>query len=685
MRDHNNPIEASAAFAGKYERRHSKTDWAGVHLGDAFRNNIDFMLRLAAQRSFYRVVKNVQKAIMAHAAIGDGTLPEPLVKPQIAPFYTTYPSILAAHAAIGLTGFLEMKARLSEDFLQQHIRESISVFLSGMEGDETRKWMVSLSSPVIRTVETRIILEELSRLAHGPFIEAYRLFCASQQTLLFASVPEIVDCVVLYGDILPDSDGLTLHPVTRDVLKDVSLCSKTFLEILPGTQGDHFVHVGLGWVKAILLSLRPYLQAKEERDKANNDPSANQGRGAKNDFAGGPVACTVPYILEPKNDILKIKRTVLKDRIRWLPNDFKDEEGIISAADRLAEALDDAAGQNVDYEDMRSDLVEHKMRDTGWQEGPMQGNPIDGSLVSVQLGNLQAKGEQFEQSLSLSDNSAGFEKLMEEASPVSDALRSILYPNVTELPLVERLCTSGPLDPARLFSAFYSDAISRRTRVVRNADKNGAPVLLIACDGSGSLNASQIHMLKILTAAWLRSTAKTRIQILAGLYHSGSVREGLNGSLVEWIYHPKKTPAVSRIDSIRALVDLPGSGTGVQSDALSLAFMLNEAQALAKNCMVYLIVLSDCAWNKSFHGEMSGEEEVRSFFADAYRRRAGRLHTTLVALGVEGKTGFEKVLDRVIAVGSEDLNQPAEVAHKIGAYVASCLKERHGLLSRRAK
>lgn len=315
----------------------------------------------------------------------------------------------------------------------------------------------------------------------------------------------------------------------------------------------------------------------------------------------------------------------------------------------------------------------------------MQGNPIDGSVVSVQLGNSQATGEQFEQCLSLSDNSAGFQKLMEEASPVADALRSILYPNVTELPLVERLCTSGPLDPARLFSAYYSDAISRRTRVVRNADKNGAPVLLIACDGSGSLNASQIHMLKILTAAWLRSTAKTRIQILAGLYHSGSVREGMNGSLVEWIYHPKKTPAVSRLDSIRALVDLPGSGTGVQSDALSLAFMLNEAQALAKNCMVYLIVLSDCAWNKSFHGEMSGEEEVRSFFAEAYRRRTGRLHTTLVALGVENKTGFEKILDRVIAVKSEDLDQPAEVARKIGAYVASCLKERHGLLARRAK
>ena len=101
--------------------------------------------------------------------------------------------------------------------------------------------------------------------------------------------------------------------------------------------------------------------------------------------------------------------------------------------------------------------------------------------------------------------------------------------------------------------------------------------------------------------------------------------------------------------------------------------------------MVYLVVLSDCAWNKSFLGELSGAEEVRSFFADAYRRQAGRLHATLVALGVESKTGFEEILDRVIAVKGEELNKPAEVAHKIGAYVASCLKERHSLISRRTK
>ena len=388
--------------------------------------------------------------------------------------------------------------------------------------------------------------------------------------------------------------------------------------------------------------------------------------------------------MDPDNDAEIISRTVLKDRLGDVRlSDAQDGNGIAAKANQLVKAIEKAGGQNVQYEDMRSDLVEQALRNTGWQEGPMQGSPIEGHKVSVQLDERLADGEQFEQSLPLSDNMAAFDKLMEEAGLVSNALRSILYPNMTDVPLVERFCTSGSLDPARLSSAYYSDAVCRRTRVVKTADKKGAPVLLIACDGSGSLNAAQIRMLKILAAAWLQSTARTRIQMLAGLYHSGRIREGISGPLVEWICHPRKTPATSRIDSIRALVSLPDSGTGVQSDALSLAFMLNEADGMARNGRVYLIVLSDCAWNRSFNGEMSGKDEVRSFFLDAYRRLDDRLHTTLVALGVKDETGFEELLNRVLPVTEEELKSPVQVAHKVGAYVASCLRERRRFLAGR--
>ncbi len=73
---------------------------------------------------------------------------------------------------------------------------------------------------------------------------------------------------------------------------------------------------------------------------------------------------------------------------------------------------------------------------------------------------------------------------------------------------------------------------------------------------------------------------------------------------------------------------------------------------------------------------MSGIEEVESFFADANRRMEGRLHTTLVALGVSRETGLENVVDRVIPVSDEELGDAAGVAKRIGTYVASCLRER---------
>ena len=132
----------------------------------------------------------------------------------------------------------------------------------------------------------------------------------------------------------------------------------------------------------------------------------------------------------------------------------------------------------------------------------------------------------------------------------------------------------------------------------------------------------------------------------------------------------------TRKEATRALVALPSTGTGAQSDSLSLAFMLEEARHLARGRIIYLILLSDCVWNMSFRTEKTGKEEVYSFFETAYQEYPGKLNTTLVALGVAGDTGFEALLDKVVVVNEEQLTDPAAVAGQIGTYVASCLKER---------
>lgn len=200
--------------------------------------------------------------------------------------------------------------------------------------------------------------------------------------------------------------------------------------------------------------------------------------------------------------------------------------------------------------------------------------------------------------------------------------------------------------------------------------------MAIACDGSGSLEASQMRMLKILTASWLNSTARTDVRMLAGLYTSDHVRNGVMGPVVDWIYHPHKTPATSRTDAVRAVAALPESGQGVQSDALSIAFIMEEAKKLARGRTIYLILLTDCAWNRSFDTQKSGYDEVRSLFETLYRDLREKLHVTLVALGVSEPTGMEDLLDKVIAISEAELTDSGAIAEKIGSYVATCVRER---------
>jgi len=333
---------------------------------------------------------------------------------------------------------------------------------------------------------------------------------------------------------------------------------------------------------------------------------------------------------------------------------------------------------------MRSDILARALRMSGFSQGPIQGNPADGHEVSIPLGNgLAGSGEIFDRPIELSDDLPAYENLLEESKSITNALRRSLYPNLEQVPETERFRSSGSLDPGRLAMADISSAVFRRYRIHEKADRRGSPLLLIACDASGSLKENQINMLKILTASWLNSTAKSKVQVMAGLYHSGQIRKGLAGPLVQWIYHPQKTPATNRRDAARALISLPKKGTGVQADALSLTFMLEEAHQVARGRMMYLILITDCKWNRSFRTQKQGGEEVYFCFQKAYDKFSDKLHTTLVALGVLAKTGFEDIVDKVISVSPTQLTDYGTVAGKIGVYVASCMKERHKLIAGR--
>jgi hypothetical protein len=684
-------MKVSTAYRGGYyaacRQRRSKTDWAGIGLGDAFKSNLEYYLKMPAQRLFYQTVRKVQQAVAEHIGGADGDGPK--VKPQLSPYYTNYPATLAAHAALGLTAYLEFKARVPEKIVLTHLAEYLK---NPAEQDDVLvdpQSYAALAKIVAEQVQVRLLLEDLGRCPFGAAVEIYRLFSASQQSVRFRTVPEMVRAVILYGDVLPDWRSRELHPLTRHLLGDLTRTCNPYFDKLPQTPSPRLVQVGADWVRAVCLTLAPYLpepEAKAEEaapgletgDAGGHRFQRERGRRQPGERLAPLDGPHTPRLFDPPGPEQAVKSLVGGEKQGKAAEDDPCQKLI----DDFADAVHKAGGQSQTCQDMRSDLLEQALQHLGFCESPIQGNPVEGHEVAVRLGQDEVAGEIFDRPLELSEDERAYAQLLEESLPIAAALQKNLYPNVEQVPETERLRPSGSLDAGRLAVAEYSPVIFRRYRIREKADPRGQPVLVIAADGSGSLNQKQMQTLKLLTAGALLSTLKKQVQVLAGLYTSGAIRPGVSGPVVNWIYHPQKTPALTRKEAVRAVAALPAAGTGAQSDALSLAFILEEARRLARGRMIYLILLSDCAWNQSFRIGKSGKEEVLAFFDTLYRDFPGKIHTTLVGLGVQGETGFEKLLERVLAVSQDQLADPAAVAGHIGAYVASCLKERRRWLKK---
>lgn len=664
-----------------YKKRRGKTDWAGLGIGDAFKGNLDYFLRMSAQRLFYASCRKIQLAAARLAGVvGEGGY-QPKTKPQLGPCYTSYPSALAAYSAIGLTGFLEFQEVAGGGILAAYLGDYLK---NPAAQDEVRAepgLYQKMAYLVVQTVQTRLILEDLSRSPGMTLVDLFRLFSASQQTLRFESVPEIIQAVILYGDVLPDWDGQPLHPLTRAMLRDLDALSRPYFIKLAASNSAGLAPLGIAWARAVCRCLAPYLPAAKEEPA----PAPPSNRMAPLNAPTPPALFAPPTAVERATAAL-MARLPAAGGLRALMGMENPDPAMaqaIQALQAFAQALEKAGGQKRQWEDMRSDLVERAMKASAFSESPIQGNPTDGHDVKVRLGSdTVAAGDIHDRPVELSEDWAAYGKLMGDAQPVAEALRRALYPNVEERVETQRFRATGSLDPARLSLADCSQAVFKRYRIHDRADRKGHPLLLIACDGSGSLSGSQMKMVKVMAAAWLTATARSQVQVMAGLYHSGEIRAGISGPLVQWMVHPLKTPAISRREAAHAIVSLPETGTGVQSDALSLAFMLKEAARVARGRRIYLVLISDCQWNRSFSVGKSGREEVLALFENAYEEFSDNLHTTLVALGAPPQADFEARLDKVVAVPAGKLEDYAGLAEQVGVYVATCMKERRALLAK---
>lgn len=677
--------------------RRSKCDWAPPGPGDACKPGIAYPYRLAAQRKLYAAVKTAQIGVARHTGARVPAALLPRVKPQISPLYTDYPSTLAAHAAIGLTAFLELQERAKASALQASLAGYLANPAASDRVAVDPEVYKHVANTVARAVHVRLCLEDLSRCEFDPTlrlaVELYRLYAASQADLGFGSLGEIVRGVLLYGDVLPGVEWLDLHPLTLDIIDTLQRTSGPFFADLPQTPSTELIPLGIRWTGAINRQLAKYLPPPAGPAGSNAGPA---GPGAAHGFqradAGaapriGPLEGRRPPALDLPQTPKQAALAALRARAAKADDPAsaaqseraKELEQIVAGFDK---AVTEAAGQARTYEDLRSDLVVRGSAFAPFEPGPIEGSASEGREVSLRLdADTVAAGEIFDRPLPLSDDLLAVDRLRAECAPLAHKLRRGIYPTVEQVPELQRLRTGGSLDPSRLALAGVQSTIYRRYRMRERADPRGSPVLAIACDGSGSLNSDQMKMLKLLASAWLIATERSGVQVLAALYHSGTIRQGVSGPLVQWLYHPRKTPALGRKDAVRAIASLPDGGTGAQSDALSIAFMLDEAKRLARGDTVYLVLLSDTAWNRSFNTQRSGKDEMLACFEQARRTFSGKLHTTMVALGVGGSTGFEAHVDEVIAVSAAELKDACAVADKIGLYVARSMRLRRRALA----
>jgi hypothetical protein len=266
-----------------HRKKRTKADWAGVSIGDAFKPYLDHHHRLTAQRHFYRLVRKVQNQVAA-LVTGQSSRQMPQVAPQIGPCYTTYPSRLAAYAAIGLTGYLEFQA-LAGGRTPILAGTNLEYWENPAAHDRVKvdpymyKGMVHM---VMEIVQTRLTLEDLYRRGGQPPVEIYRLFTCSEQSLRFDTLNEILQTVVLFGDVIPPFEAERIHPVTSAILRDLSKISNVYLSRLPEARLEDALVLGINWVRTISRALIQYMPIPS--------PGNTAATGTEFDTAGQALA-----------------------------------------------------------------------------------------------------------------------------------------------------------------------------------------------------------------------------------------------------------------------------------------------------------------------------------------------------------------------------------------------------------
>lgn len=286
-------------------------------------------------------------------------------------------------------------------------------------------------------------------------------------------------------------------------------------------------------------------------------------------------------------------------------------------------------------------------------------------------GALDSADEIFEEIVEPRENPDAAMELEQEALPLIELMNASLFASRNRGTQTQRRMTTGSLDPLRLAAVSFDSAIFRKWPLPWSLAKVDL-FFLIACDASGSVAPGHMEIIKTLSLAFMRLALGKGLGIVVGLYSSGRIGKGRSGPVVRWVYHPEKTSNLKISGIAYQAASLPNHGTGVQSDALSLLVMMEEAQRMARGQPISLTLITDGQWNSSF-GVTKGEQEVRCFFESARNELCKKFHSTLIVVGAGTETGLEDVVDKAIVVPTEALVNVSNTAQQIACWIGQTL------------
>lgn len=678
-------------------RRNHKKFWRAAGISNAFKHYLDYYVRIPAMRMFFNLIEEIiQKVYTLGDREYEPDSPEK-VKAQLAICYTNYPAGLAIMAAGGHTAWIQHKKLVNHETLTKSLSKRIfnyySLFLSAKNTDMEVAGRISMK--IASAICERIYLEELCRAGLEKSIEAYRFFLASSFDLKFESLPQIIHAVILLGDVLPHCNDMKLHPFTKDLFGAIYKASSPFFRDLDKTPSHELIRTGEKWGRSVFSGIMKYFPGNEisEDDPFSDnmgfqDPSGKGIPKSPDEESPGLDNPTPPVLEEAPLE--KVFREILSGmksislKSSWDGSDdelTEYEKTILGEIADAAKTIMGSSGQGSSIQDVRSDIVMEGLFLNPFEAGPIEGSPTEGNDVEVDLGEHgTAKGAIYDQAFELSFNLDDVNSLINEARPLTNQMKKNIFPNTEQVPVAEKLRASGMIDPGRLSCHPFSDAIFKRFLNEERLDKRGRPLVLIVCDGSGSMGHDKMHMLKILTTAWIHSTLKSSVMVMAGMYNNGYVGKNRYGSLVRWIYHPAKTPAGSKKEALRAVAGLPESGSGGQEDALAIGYMLQEADKYVRDKRIYMIHITDTGFCSSFTNGLSAEDEVVAVLSKRKTDHREKFHYTLVGLGINSGGKVEDLADKMICLPSGQLSDPFAAASKIGLYVSACMKERNRIV-----